>query len=282
MKPRAILLTIVAFLLGALAAGSIGVRVIREVGTAEGATSLPDQSSSTTTEAPVQPTYQIDPFESVISSTSLIPIGVTFVDTEFAIEYDLVTLVPHEGVDPFTYIQGFGDTITIEPGDFDHIWPRTWIIETEDDAFEGGAANLSARVARIEVDEGFSPSDIQSVRIVEALAPFRVEAPLTLSASEPRSEVYPGVTVELKGISDQGSSSIVLVEVERDDPETTFFFVNGDGPGWRSAVWQAEGGSVVNLTWVGGELPDEIPLVAVGSVLIPVDGPFEVTLEGLS
>ena len=282
MKARAILLTIVAFLLGALAAGSIGVRVIREVGTAEDATSLPEQSTTTTTVAATEVRYQVDPFESVISSTALIPTGMTVVGTEFAIEFDLVTLAPHAGVEPITYIQGFGARVTIEPEEFHHLWPRTWVVETANDTFEGGASSLTARAARIEVDEGFSPSEIRSVSIVEAYAPYRVEVPFTLSEREPRADVYPGVTMELKGVSDQGSSSIVLVEVVRDDPETAFFFINGGGPGWRSAVWQAEGGSVVNLTWVGGELPDEIPLVAVGEVMLPIDGPFEVRLEGLS
>lgn len=44
MNGRAVSLTIVAFLLGALAAGGVSVRVIREVKTAEDATSLPTQN----------------------------------------------------------------------------------------------------------------------------------------------------------------------------------------------------------------------------------------------
>jgi hypothetical protein len=276
---RGILLVIVAFMLGALAAGGIGVRVIREVDTAEDATSLP-QGSTTTTTVSVPNVYQIDPDETLISSTALVPSSIEASGTDLAIGYDLVTLAPHAGIDPIEFVGGFGVITVIENEDLDHVYPRSWVVETANEVFEGGPANESTRVARFDVDEGFSISEIVDVRITEALAPFPVRAPFTLSEAEPTAEVAPGVTMELLNISDQGSTVIVQIGINLDSEEAGFFVI-GDGPGWRSAFFEAEGRPRVNLTWVGGDLPEDIPLFAQGAVLVPIEGEFSVSLEGL-
>ncbi len=281
MNVRAVTLTIVAFLLGALAAGSIGVRVIREVGTEEEATSLPP--SATTTVPPTAPTtYQIDPNETVIASTSLVPATIEGGDERLAIGYDLITLAPHEGVPPIEFVGGFGVVTVVENEDLDHIYPRSWILTTTSGAeILGGPASSQTRVARFEVPVGFSISEIAEVRVVEALAAFPIEVAFTLSESEPETEVFPGVRVELLNVSPQGDTTIVQVAIDLDDPEEAGFFVLGDGPGWRSANFEAEGRRRVNLVWAGGDLPDAIPLRATGSVWSPIDGEFTVSLEGL-
>ena len=118
-------------------------------------------------------------------------------------------------------------------------------------------------------------------RVVEAFATFPIEVPFTLSEAEPEVEVYPGATMQLINISPQGDTTIVQVAIELDDPEELGFFVVGDGPGWRSANFEAEGRRRVNLVWAGGELPTEIPLRATGSVWTPIEGEFTISLEGL-
>ena len=281
MNVRAVTLTIVAFLLGALAAGSIGVRVIREVGTDEEATSLPP--SSTTTLAPSPPdTYQVDPNETVVASTAVIPTTIEGADERVAIGYDLVTLAPHADVPPIQFVGGFGVITVIENEDLDHIYPRTWVLETTSGAeIEGGPASSETRIARFDVPVGFSLSEIAAVRIEEAFANFAVEAPFSLSEAEPEVEVYPGVTMQLINVSPQGDTTIVQVAIDIDDPDEAFFFVLGDGPGWRSANLEAEGRRRVNLVWAGGDLPEDIPLRASGSVWSPISGSFDVSLDGL-
>ncbi|HSJ72459.1 MAG TPA: hypothetical protein VLA29_12525 [Acidimicrobiia bacterium] len=278
MKPRAILLIVVAFALGAFAAGSIGVRVIREVRTAEGATSLPP--SVTTTSQPQDPvTFQVSPTETIIGSAALVPTTLDSSGSSVAIGYDLVTLAPHAGVESWmAFFVSVGGT---EIGDLDHVYPRGWSIDTEGGSFPGGPANPTTRVARFDVEEGFSLSDITDVRITDAVALFPLDVPFTLSQDEPRREIAEGVTVELLNVSDQGTSTIVQVGVSFDPLVFDAVFIDGDGPGWRSAVREAEGRPRFNLTWVGGGIPADIPLVMEAAVWVPLSGEFAVSLEGL-
>lgn len=283
MKARSISLIIVAFILGALSAGGIGVRVIREVNTTADATSLPQSRTTTTTSQDIVPeTYQVDPFETVVASTSLTPTGVEVGGGRLSIDFGLVSLSPHEGVDPIEFFGNFGRVTVIDNADLDHIYPKEWAVETIDGTIRGGPANPSTRVARFDVNDGFSISEIQSVTITRAYAPFAVSTPFTLSLDDPVVDVATGVAVELLNISDQGTSTIVQVGIELDDPELASFFVEGDGPGWRSSVFEAEGRLRVNLTWVSGELPSDIPLTAVGTVWVPIEGQFPVSLMGLT
>lgn len=281
MKTKSILLVVAAFVLGAVAAGSIGVRVIREVRTDDEATSLPDSAVTTTIAAPSAPTYQVDPDETMIGSTAMVPTSLQVSGARVAIEYDLVLRAPYGGVDGLnTFIPGSGLTL-VDVSELNHVWPTLWEIETTDGVFEGGAANPTVRVARFDVDEGFSPGEVIEVRIIEARTPVFSNVPFTLSNDSPRSQVAAGVAVELLGISDQGASTIVQVEIDADDPMLASAFVRGDGPGWRSAVLEAEGRPRVNLTYVGEELPNPIPLVAAVEEWVVMDGTFAVGLEGL-
>jgi len=70
--------------------------------------------------------------------------------------------------------------------------------------------------------------------------------------------------------------------VETDDPTRTLLFVTGAGPGWLPAGFDTEGGRSVTLTWVGGPLPEEIPLRALGSVWLPIDDELTVSPDGAS
>jgi hypothetical protein len=265
VNARAILLMIVAFVLGALAAGSIGVRVIREVNSAEDATSLPPQNISTSV-PPEAATYQVDPFETLISSTALVPTAIGVADTALSIEYDLITLSPHEGAEPI---------------DLDHIYPSAWVVETVDGSVGGGPANPKTRAARFDVPDGFSTRDIRSVTITEARSPYPIEIPFTVSGSDTVADIGQGVRVELLDITDQGSSFTVQIAIEIEDPASVSLIVSGDGPGWRPAVLEAEGSPRLDLTWIGDDLPDEIPLLAEGTMWVPIVGHFPVNLEGL-
>lgn len=281
MNTRAVALSVVAFALGALAAGSIGVRVIEEVRTTEDATSLPPSAISSTTTAPPQ-TYQVAENETLIASTALVPASLQVSGSGLALEYGLVTLSPHEGVPPIRFFGGFGVETVIPNEDLDHVYPRSWVLTTTGgESIEGGPANSGTRVARFDVGDGFSLSEVESVEVTEALAPFPVQQVFTLSESEPEEQVVDGVTVKLLNISEQGETTIVQVELEIDEPEDFHAFVAGEGPGWRSAVFEAEGRPRVTLTWVGGDLPDEIPLRLLGSIWVSVVGEFDVSLEGL-
>ena len=278
MKPKSILLVVAAFVLGAIAAGSIGVRVIREVRTDEDATSLPPAETTTTSLAVDPPTFQVDPRETVIGSTVLIPTAVEASSNSVAISYDLVLRAPYAGIGPEpVFVPGTGLT-NVDVAEVNHVFPVRWQLETTGGTFEGGPSNLNTRIARFDVDDGFSISEVLSARIIEARTPSALQLPFTLSADTPIVEVAPGVDVELLNISDQGSSTIVQLGIDATDPELVDVFVRGDGPGWRSAVFEAEGRPRINLTFVDGTLPDPIPLVASVEIWAEIPGVFTVDL----
>lgn len=275
MSVRLVTLTIVGFLLGALAAGGIGVRVIREVRSVDDATSLPPQNIARSGG------YHIDPNETLIASTALVPSSVSGDADRVTISYTLNSLAPSMGVEPIVDFLGFGTVETIPNEDLNHVYPRRWVIDTPGGPVEGGPGNESARAVEFETDSAIDIEDIESVRITEALAPFPFAVPVALSVTTPVIEVVPGVSVELLNVSDQGSTTIVQVAIDVVDEAATHVFVAGDGAGWRSAVFEAEGRPRVNLTWAGGALPSDIPLVVSGTEWVTIEGPFTVSLDGV-
>ena len=272
MRARAVSLTIVAFLLGALAAGGIGVRVIREVKTADDATSLPPSNIASDDESGSG--YFVDPSETLIVSTALVPRSVAADDGRVAIAYDLVSLAPQLGLLPPEL------DVVVADGEIDSIYPKTWVVETTGGPVEGGQANVRATTARFDVGPDFSADDIESVRVTEAYAPFPFAVEFSLSELEPVTDIGFGITVELLDVVDQGSATIVRVAVEPGDMELAGLVVVGAGPGWTSTGTSGESGRVVMLTWVGGPLPGEIPLRTEGGVWLPIAGEFDVSLVG--
>jgi hypothetical protein len=227
-------------------------------------------------------TFQVDPRETVIGSTVLIPTAVEGGSNSLAISYDLVLRAPYAGIGPETvFVQGTGLT-NVDVAEVNHVYPVRWELETTGGTFEGGPTNPNIRIARFDVDDGFSISEIISARILEARTPYTLQVPFTLSEDTPVVEVVPGVDVELLNISDQGSSTIVQVGIDAADPSLADVFVRGDGPGWRSAVFEAEGRPRINLTFVAGTVPDPIPLIATAEVWIEIPGVFPVDLEGFT
>jgi hypothetical protein len=274
---RTISLTIVGFLIGVLAAGGIGVRVIAETRTAEDATSLPPENVSSTTLPPAE--YFVDPGETLIASVAVVPKSVVTSGTGVAFEYDLVSLAPTEGLPPM-FFRSFRNTQELENEDLPVIFPRTWILTTASETFEGGPANTDVRIARFELPEGVVASDVVSVEIVDPLMAFSLDTHFELSEQSPTATVVDGVQAHLLNISDQGDSIIVQVELVVEDTIDIAFGIEGVGAGWRSAFFEAEGRPRVNLTWVGGDLPETMTFRAHGLQWVELPGSYTVSIGG--
>jgi hypothetical protein len=273
---KTIALTIVGFLIGVLAAGSIGVRVIDEVRTTDDATSLPPENVATTTLPPTE--YFVDPGETLIASTALVPTSVVSSGTGLAIEYDLVSIAPTEGLPPI-FVRSFRNSREIFNEELAAMFPRNWVVTTELDRFEGGPANADVRVARFELPEGVGASDVVSVEIVNPLIKASLDTHFELSQQTPTAEIVDGVLAHLLNISAQGDSTIVQIELIAEDVIDLTFFVEGVGEGWRSANFEAEGRPRVNLTWVGGDLPEIMTLRAHGNQWVEIPGSYSVLVE---
>ena len=262
MNGRTISLTIAAFLIGVLAAAGIGVSIIDEVRTDDDATSLPPQNvSSTTLPSTV---FFIDPDETLIASTALVPHSVRGIDSTFAIEYELVSLAPARGVPPIDFSS--------------FIFPRTWTLTTESQTIEGGPANSRAIVARFRLPEGVDVADVTSAQIIDPLLLAPLDTWFRLSETDPTVEIIDGVSAQLLGITEQDDSIMVEIGVDADDSIDFMFWIEGSGPGWRPETNFTEDGHSVILTWVGGELPETMTFRARGNQWVELEGSHPVSV----
>ena len=269
MNARAISLTIVAFLLGALAAGGIGVRVIREVRTDPDATSLPQ--SNITPDASRAPFYQVDPNETLLASTALVPESIDIEDETLRITYDLISLAPQAGA-------GSGATTST---DIAVVYPRTWVVLTRAGAVAEATSALGSRFVQFDVDQGTEVSDIVSVSITEASAPYPIEIPFTLSKSSSVVDLGFGATAELVEVVVDGSTTVVHVVVTSSDERPSDLSISAIDPRWTTTVSSGATGESVTLRWNDGQPPDDIRLRAFGSVMVPIGGEFSVFLDDL-
>lgn len=263
-----------AFFIGAFAAAGIGVRVIEEVRTDENATSLPPENVSSTTVPLVE--YFVDPDEVLIASTALVPRSVIGTDSTLAIEYELISLAPTEGVPPIEFFT-FRELQQVPNEDLAFIFPRTWMLTTESRTIEGGSANPDVRVARFDLPEGVESNDVVSVQVIDPLMLYPLDVAFDLSEQAPSAEVIDGVSVVLLNISDQGDSVIVQIEVSADDPIDYMFSIEGTGSGWEPVVFRS-GRRTVNLTWVGGGLPEIMTFRARGTQWVELEGTYSVSI----
>ncbi len=255
---QTIALMIVGFLIGMLAAGGIGVRVIEEVRAENDATSLPSENVSSPNG------YFLDPNETLIASAAVVPTSVVASDTSVEIQYDILSLAP---------LAGF------PPTGIPHLYPRSWRLTTESGTVEGGPDNINTGIALFELPADQIAKDVLSVDIVDPLVPYPLDAAFELSAEEPSAAVTASVRVELSSVTEQDDSTVVLLNLIADDPSDLAFIIEGVGPGWRSDPTEP-GNPTVELIWVGGERPEVLALRAVGIQWIALEGVYPVSLKG--
>jgi hypothetical protein len=92
--------------------------------------------------------------------------------------------------------------------------------------------------------------------------------------------IAPGVQAELVSVSRERLATVVQLELIAVDLIDLAFTVEGVGPGWSSGSLPASG-PVVELLWVGDELPDVMTFRAAGIEWVEVEGVYPVSLEGL-
>ena len=252
---RLITLTIVGFIFGALAAGGIGVSVIREVRTLDEATSLPAQNIAHADG------YHIDPSETLISSVALVPDRVTVGDAGLVISYDLVSVAPSLGVAP-------ADTGPL-------LYPRRWLVEALGGEFEAVLASPADATAVFPLLAGGTLEQIDTVRVVEAYIPAPFEVPVSLSGDQPKVTVMPGVDIELVGAVNDRDTTTIEVRVLVDESAARDVLVVGDGPDWHAAV---AGGSSVTLTRSASDESADFDIIVFGTSWVAVDGDFVVNI----
>jgi hypothetical protein len=128
-------------------------------------------------------------------------------------------------------------------------------------AFAAGGIGVRV-IEEVRTDENDTSLPPSATATAHAL-----DIPFTLSETDPTFELLPGHRAELISVEPLDGSTVVIVAVVDADDDARFF-VDGVGPGWQS-VRSVPGSSSFELVWGEGALPADLPLVGVGSVLVP-------------
>ena len=255
MSVRLITLTIVGLVLGALAAGGVGVRVIREVRTLDDATSLPAQNIAR------DDGYHTGPNETLISSVTLVPEAATFGDDGFSISYQLTSIAP---------------TLSDEYAQDDQpLYPKRWLVEALGGEFEGMQENASEPVALFPLMVGGSIDQVDAVRVVEAFVPAPFETPVSISGAAPEVSVGVGIDIVLVGESDNGDTTTIEIRIVGDDGIARDVQILGDGPGWSRP---STSGDTVMLTRSNDVEAAEFDLIVFGTSWVAIEGEFIVNI----
>lgn len=274
MNSRTIALTIVAFFIGVLAASSIGVSVIRETSAVDDATSSPPSDAGSLGE------YFIDPDETLIASTALVPLSVETAGTSFAIEYDLVSLAPAAGAPSITLRTPVGLKM-VQQDVLPFVFPEFWVLRTPTGTIEGGPDDPGDRTARFELPAGLSVDDVLSIEIVDPLMAFPMDVRFELSDGAPEAEPVEGLRLEVVSVLVDRNLTFIRVSVDLDDPAILLLDIEGVGSRWLPAVWDPDGLGTVDLIWVGDDPPEVMSFRAHGVQWIEIPGSYPVSIGQL-
>ena len=136
--------------------------------------------------------------------------------------------------------------------------------------------HLTSLHGTLDVGEGFSLDSVLAVELDSYALLVPIEQEFSLDLANETVQVAPGITARLLAVTEQ-ARSIVQVELIS---ERSFNYdriaLLGAGPGWKSAVREAEGRPRWNLTYDAPQAPDPIPLRIAGSVWIAIESGAEV------
>jgi len=259
---RLITLTIVGFILGAFAAGGIGVRVIREVRALDDATSLPAENIARADG------YHVDPEETLIASVALIPNATVIGDEGLVVAYDLVSLSPMREVEA--------------PDGGPPLYPKRWVAEALGGEFEGVLSDPGDTSVTFPLLAGGAFDQIDSVRVVEAFIPAPFEARVSVGSQNRTASVAGGIEIELTDEVPNEDSVTIEVRIIADPDIAIKVLVVGDGPGWHAA--SVDGDTVTLVREIEGNTddasgdPSPFDLVVTGTSWVPVDGDFVVSI----
>ena len=232
----------------------------------------------TTTAAPL-PVF-VSPAETVVGPAVMVAAEPELDRNQVVVNFDLFSRAPTADAGDVLQQLGFGNTLTIEPEDLDTVFLDDWILSTSSGDIPGTVANPAARAARFDVGENFDLSSIRSVSLASYSLLTPVSASIRLDAGSESSPMAPGITARLLAVTEQ-ANTIVQVELLSDRGfNLDNLRVSGEGPGWLSAVREAEGRPRWNLTFDSEAAPSPISMRVEGSVWISVDQTITLTAGG--
>jgi hypothetical protein len=223
----------------------------------------------------------VEPGETVVGPAVVVTSGLRVDANQVVLDFDVAGLAPVGDAASVIRFLGFQSTEEIPPEDLDTVFLDQWVLETPAGDIPGRVANPSARAARFDVGPDFDLSSVTGIRIASYALLVPIDAAFDLDVASDTVAVAPGITARLLAVTEQ-VRTIVQVEVLS---TRSFNYdnirVSGRGPGWKSAVREAEGRPRWNLTFDADRAPSPIELRLSGSIWIgiDVDIPVNVDLE---
>ncbi len=242
-----------------------------------------DVAAATTT-VTVAPTTTTEPraffvaAEETVVGPVVIVAGAPSLDrNQLVIDFSITSLAPTADSADVTQQLGFGNSLVVPPEELNTVFLDNWVITAGDAEIQGGPANPAARAARFDVGEDFDVDTLESVRIESFAVLTPVSVDLDLAVGSESARIAPGVTARLLAVTEQARTIIQVELTSERGFNLDNLRVSGAGPGWVSAVREAEGRPRWNLTYDGTAAPSPIPIRVEGTVWVVVDGETPVT-----
>lgn len=241
--------------------------------------SVPTTPPTATTTVP--PPSFVAPGETVIGPAVVVASDLRIDGNQVVLDFDVAGLAPVGDAASVIRFLGFQSTEDIRPEDLSIVYLDQWVLETPAGDMPGTVANPSARAARFDVGPDFDLSSIIGIRITSYALLVPIDADFDLDIANDTAAVAPGITTRLLAVTEQARTIIQVEALSTRNFNYDNIRISGRGPGWKSAVREAEGRPRWNLTFDSDRAPTPIELRLSGSIWIgiDVDIPVNVDLE---
>lgn len=269
--------SIAAFVLGALGTFAVAGGFADEA---------PTEASleTTTTLSPVtEPagTFFVDPHETRIGSSVIVPTVLEVRDDTVNLTYDVVSLAP-----------GAEEAIRVasaEEAGFESFQPDTppiyaldWVLTTTDGTeIRSTISNSEVTIARFQTESPLTLEDIESITIARYLVATPLEVAVMFSQGPP-VEVFPGVTLSFVNRSNLDNQTAIEIQSTALVPlQAQWIFIIGEGPDWATSSRSNQFGGNWTVVWNSTDLADDFPIRVLGTAWIVEDEPVQVSIGGV-
>lgn len=272
---RGVVWAIVAFTVGGVGAFALAG------GFAEAAPVDPVASTTTTTVASEpSATYVIDPNETLVGNLAIVPVNLEIRDNSVNLSYEVMSIGPMG--EQVATMEAFESADV--GGNFDNppLYATEWLLTTTDGTeIETSILNLEVTTARFPIEEPLEAADIESIQVTQYLVATPLEVRVMMAEGRVIS-VYPGLTLTVDDRADLDNQTAFTVSASSRVPiQSQWMFMRGEGPAWESASRMNRGGGAWSVVWDDTELPEELPVIVLGTAWIEGDEPLEISIEGL-
>lgn len=272
MGKQTAVVALLVFVLGGVVGITLGNRA-----TAVSATATTPPVVATTTTVP-EPFF-VEPGETVVGPAVVIPDDIRLDGGQVVLSFELSSLAPVGDAASVAQFLGFQAIEEVPAADLETVYLDSWVLSTTNGDIPGTVASPVARSVRFDVGEDFSLDSVTSVKLQSYALLIPIEREFTVDPANDVFEVAPGMTARLLAVTEQARTIVQVELISERDFNYDHVVLSGAGPGWKSAVREAEGRPRWNLTYDAPQAPDPIPLRIAGSIWIPIESDVEVAVS---